>query len=201
MSMSPPDTEAAERPGGLYNTIPYDSMPFAQTQPSNLAALAMFFGLRTPPVASCRVLELGCASGGNIIPLAARFPEARFVGIDLSMRHVEIGRERIASLGLTNIDIRQGDLADPDVVASEFDYIICHGVFSWVTPAAQDGILNICGKLLARDGVAYISYNVLPGPRARTPHILPGPPARRFRRFRRDGRGGDQQGGAEHSAR
>jgi len=147
----------------LVNTLPYESMPFAHTQPSNLAALAIFFGLRPPHVRNCRVLELGCASGGNIIPLAARFSEAQFTGIDLSTYHVEIGRERISSLGLTNVDIRQGDLADPYVVTGEYDYIICHGVYSWVPPAAQEGILNICGTLLARNGVAYISYNVLPG--------------------------------------
>lgn len=154
---------AAAGPGADYESMPYDSMPFAQTQPSNLSAVATFFGLETAPVDHCRVLELGCASGGNIIPLAARYPEARFTGIDLSDRHVAIGNERIAALGLSNIEIRQGDLADPDVVAGEFDYIICHGVYSWVPPPAQDGILNICGRQLAPNGIAYISYNVLPG--------------------------------------
>ena len=154
---------AGEGTAGLYETLPYDSMPFAHTQPSNLAALATLFGHRPPPVTDCRVLDLGCASGGNIVPLAARFPKAQFTGIDLSRRHVDIGRERIAALGLANIAIRQGDLADPDVVTGEYDYIICHGVYSWVPPAAQHGIFNICSKHLAPNGVAYISYNVLPG--------------------------------------
>lgn len=157
------NADGAHAPASMYDAAPYESMPFAQTQPANLAAIAMLFGRRPPNVADARVLELGCASGGNIIPLAARFPDSQFRGIDLSRRHVELGCERIASLGLKNIDIRIGDLADPDVVAGEYDYIICHGVFSWAPPAAQDGILSICSKRLAPNGVAYVSYNVLPG--------------------------------------
>jgi methyltransferase-like protein/protein-L-isoaspartate O-methyltransferase len=152
-----------EKLGGQYNTLPYESMPFAHTQPASLAALATLFGLTPPPVQNCRVLELGCASGGNIIPMAARFPNARFKGIDLALRHVEMGASRIAGLGLKNIEIVQGDLANPDIVSGEFDYIICHGVYSWVPIEARRGIFKIFEKQLAPNGIAYISYNVLPG--------------------------------------
>lgn len=161
--MQHPGGNDAKAPPSMYDAAPYESMPFAQTQPSILAAIAFLFGRKPPNVADARVLELGCASGGNIIPLAARFPQSQFTGIDLARRHVEMGRERIASLGLNNIQIRAGDLADPAVVSGEYDYIICHGVFSWAPTAAQDGILNICSQRLAPNGVAYISYNVLPG--------------------------------------
>ncbi|MCW1384099.1 class I SAM-dependent methyltransferase [Novosphingobium sp. KCTC 2891] len=161
--MSQAIDQTAGEPGGYYNSLPYDSMPFAHTQPSSLAALGTLLGLMPPNVSKARVLELGCASGGNILPLAARFPLARFTGIDLSTRHVDMANERIRALGLGNVAIYQGDLADPDVVEGEFDYIICHGVFSWVPRAAQEGILNICGGRLAPNGIAYVSYNVLPG--------------------------------------
>ena len=154
---------AGELAGGDYNLLPYPSMPFAYTQPGHLAALTTLFGVAAPPPDRARVLELGCASGGNIIPLAARWPNARFLGIDLAKRHVEHGRQRIAALGLSNIEIRQGDLTQISLGREQFDYAICHGVFSWVTRAAQDGILRICSENLARDGVATISYNVLPG--------------------------------------
>lgn len=150
-------------PGGHFNELPYDSYPFADTQPANLAAIATLYGLTPPAVATARVLELGCASGGNIIPLAARFPAARFTGLDLSPRHVELAAARIATLGLDNIDVRQGDLAEPGMIEGDYDYILCHGVFSWVSPAAQDAILRICSDNLAPQGIAYVSYNVLPG--------------------------------------
>ena len=146
-----------------YDELPYPSLPVAYTQPAHLAAMAIMFGLEPPKVANARVLELGCASGGNIIPLAARFPKANFIGVDLSKRHVEDGRKRIALLGLKNIEIQQGDLTKATFDAQGFDTIICHGVFSWVPKAAQDAIFRICGDSLAPNGIAAVSYNVFPG--------------------------------------
>ena len=151
-----------------YDLLPYPSMPIAYTQPAHLAALATLFGL-VPPAAECaRVLELGCASGGNIIPLAARFPGASFLGIDLSQRHIADGRDRIATLGLENVRLEKGDLTTLDLAGVEFDYIICHGVFSWVPKPVQDAILRLCDEVLAPNGVVTISYNVLPGWHLRT---------------------------------
>jgi SAM-dependent methyltransferase len=146
-----------------YDVLPYRSMPFAQTQPSHLAAIATLFGIVPPSAERARVLELGCAAGGNIIPLAARFPSAQFTGLDLSTRHVDDARQAIRQLGLTNIEISLGDLAVIDLADRQFDYIICHGVFSWVPRTAQDAIFRICSQNLVPNGVAYISYNVLPG--------------------------------------
>jgi methyltransferase-like protein/SAM-dependent methyltransferase len=153
-----------ERPSGdSYDQLPYPSMPFAYTQPAHLAALTALFGIEAPAADTARVLELGCASGGNIIPLAARFPEARFLGIDLSQRQVDDGHRRIAALGLSNVEIRQGDLAKIKSLTECFDYVICHGVFSWVPKIVQGAIFRICSKNLAANGVAAVSYNVLPG--------------------------------------
>jgi SAM-dependent methyltransferase len=146
-----------------YDELPYPSMPFAFTQPSRLAALATLHGLDAPNPARASVLELGCASGGNIIPIAARHPEARFLGIDLSQRHIADGMQKARALELTNIELRQGDLTEADFGGGRFDYILCHGVFSWVPKAAQDAILRICRDALADNGLAIISYNVLPG--------------------------------------
>ena len=146
-----------------YDQMPYPSMPFAYSQPTRLAAMAQLFGLEAPRVSKARVLELGCASGGNLIPMAVRSPDTFFLGIDLSQRHVEEGGRRIAQLGLRNVAIRHGDLTRASFDKNEFDFIICHGVYSWVPRAAQDAIFRICSESLAPNGVAAISYNVLPG--------------------------------------
>jgi SAM-dependent methyltransferase len=160
---------AWEEAGGEdYEVLPYPSMPFAYTQPERLAALAELFGLKAPDAREARVLELGCASGGNIIPLAARYPRARFLGIDLSQRHIEDGRKRIKALALANIELQQGDFAKLDFGSGQFDYLICHGVLSWVPKQAQDAIFRICKQALVANGVAAISYNVLPGWHLRT---------------------------------
>jgi len=150
-------------PGRDYNLLPYLSLPAAFTQPAHLGALAALHGLQAPVAEQARVLELGCASGGNLIPLAARFPGARFLGLDLSQRQINDGQRRIAALGLDNIVLRQGDLVEATFAGDPFDYIICHGVFSWVPKVAQDAILRLCATHLAAEGIAAISYNVLPG--------------------------------------
>jgi SAM-dependent methyltransferase len=155
--------DAGTAPGGDYELMPYPSLAYDFTQPARLAALAMLAGLPAPAAERARVLEIGGASGGNIIALAARFPNARFLGVDLSTRHIEEGTRRIAALGLTNIELRQADITTLALDGAQFDYIICHGVFSWVPLAARQAILRLCGETLAPDGMAVISYNVLPG--------------------------------------
>jgi SAM-dependent methyltransferase len=150
-------------PGDDYNQLPYPSLAYGFTQPAHLAALATLHGIEAPAVERARVLEIGGASGGNMIALAARFPQASFLGVDLSTRHIADGNQHIARLGLKNIELRQADVTTLEFAGQPFDYIICHGVFSWVSQAAQAAIMRICGAALAPDGMAIISYNVLPG--------------------------------------
>src|SRR5262245_1718265 len=146
-----------------YDQIPYTSHAFPQTHPDRLATTARIFRLSPPDVAACRVLELGCASGGNLIPVDFNFPRSEFVGIDLSGHQVEEAKQAIGALGLPNIRIEQASIMDVDESWGRFDYIICHGVFSWVEPEVQDRILNIAARNLSPDGVAYISYKTYPG--------------------------------------
>ena len=157
-------------PGGDYERLPYLSLPFAYTQPSHLAALATLHGLAAPAPERARVLELGCASGGNLLPLAARFPEARCLGLDLSERQISDGKRKIAALGLGNIELRQANILDFVPTAGSFDYVICHGVYSWVPPVVQAAILRVASTALSVTGMAAISYNVLPGWHLR--HVL-----------------------------
>lgn len=146
-----------------YDLLPYASNPFPQTLPSRTGAVARLFGLDAAPMSRARVLELGCAAGGNIVPLAHRYPEAKFVGVDLSRTQVAAGRDRIAALGLNNIEILCQSFTELDSSIGTFDYIICHGVYSWVPTLVRDAILRISRERLSDTGVVYISYNVLPG--------------------------------------
>lgn len=142
-------------------SFPSQSVPHAH--PDRLASVARLFGLPAAPIATCRVLELGCGAGGNLIPMADRLPQATFVGIDSSQRQIETGRQAIADLGLTNIELKHQDLADVDASLGQFDYVICHGVFSSITAELQDKVLAIAKSHLAPRGVAYFSYNTYPG--------------------------------------
>jgi 2-polyprenyl-3-methyl-5-hydroxy-6-metoxy-1,4-benzoquinol methylase len=106
--------------------------------------------LDPPDVTRARVLEIGCAAAGNLIPLAATHPLARTVGIDLSQVHIHQGRSRVRALGLDNVELMHGDVAHLDLAAvGQFDFIICHGVYSWVPDEMQDAILAACGQLLS----------------------------------------------------
>jgi methyltransferase-like protein len=147
-----------------YDATPYTSNSFPQSAPGHLAGIAHLFGLPTPVVSTARVLEIGCAAGGNLIPFAAAHPAARVVGIDLSQVQIDEGRAHVRALGLTNLELVAGDIAQADVAAmGEFDFIIAHGVYSWVPAQVQEAVLAAIRALLSRDGVAYLSYNVYPG--------------------------------------
>lgn len=146
-----------------YDEVPYESHPYVQTHPSRLAVVATLFGLTPPPVTRCRVLELGAASGGNLIPMAEGLPESWFVGIDLSARQISDGERLVHKLGLRNVTLRHASIMDVDESYGRFDYIIAHGVFSWVPSEVREKILAICASNLTPNGVAYVSYNTYPG--------------------------------------
>jgi SAM-dependent methyltransferase len=154
---------AARRTASGYDRTPYRSLPYPLTRPAHVAAIARTLGLALPDVTTARVLEIGCAGGGNIIPLAAAFPDARFVGIDLSPVQIGQGRERASAAGLSNLDFRQGSVTAIDDRWGTFDYIICHGVYSWVPAEVRRAILQVAAERLCDNGAALISYNVLPG--------------------------------------
>lgn len=146
-----------------YDAAPYLDYAFWFTHPNQLGVMARLFGLEPTPPEDCRVLELGCAVGGNLLPLAASLPASTFVGIDLSPVQIERARAGADELGLTNLTLVTGDLRELAPDLGSFDYILCHGVFSWVDDATRDAILTLCSDRLTPHGVAFISYNTYPG--------------------------------------
>jgi SAM-dependent methyltransferase len=146
----------------IYDEVAYPSLACAETHPRHLATVATLLGLAPPPVANCRVLELGCGNGANLIPMAAGLPGASFVGVDLAARPIAKGQAAIAELGLANVALHQMDIMDFPPDWGAFDYIIADGVYSWTPPVVREQVLTICGRHLAPEGVAYISYNALP---------------------------------------
>lgn len=147
-----------------YDQIPYTFHPFPESHPRRLQATALLLGLSAPaPAAECRVLELGCAVGGNIVPMAYSLPKAQLVGIDLVASQLETAKQFAAASGVQNLDLRAANIIDVTPQWGEFDYIIAHGVFSWVAREVADKVLRICAEQLAPSGVAYISFNTYPG--------------------------------------
>ena len=86
-----------------YDEAPYESYAHPQSAPGQLAAIAWAFGLDPPDVPRSRVLEIGCAAAGNLIPFAAMHPLARTVGVDLSRVHIDKIADGFTPWGLTTL--------------------------------------------------------------------------------------------------
>ena len=158
----PPETQktVAQNP---YDAVPYDIQAYSQTHIAHLYMIGRLFGMEPPDFRRARVLELACAAGGNILPMADQYRASDFTGIDLSALQIRQGRELIAELGLSNVSLRAESIVDFPASAGIFDYIICHGTYSWVPPEVRPRILEIVHRHLAPNGLAVISYNTLPG--------------------------------------
>ncbi len=146
-----------------YDAVPYTAIPFSRLQPSRLGAVAGLLGMKAAPAATARTLEIGCATGGHIIPLAARCPGAQFVGLDVSAAQIAQANERVARLGLKNIEFQARSLTELGPADGVFDYIVCHGVYSWIPQAVREALMRVVGERLSPEGIAVISFNVLPG--------------------------------------
>ena len=145
-----------------YDELRYPGRFYPQASIERMATLATLYGLAPPSVQGCRVLELGCGEGGHLIPLAYAFPESEFLGVDLSEVSVGRAKDVAAKLGLKKLQFKAEDLGAFPADAGTFDYIIAHGVFSWIPPEIQEKLLEICSRHLAPKGVAYVSYNTYP---------------------------------------
>ena len=119
-----------------YDEMPYEGGLVVGSHPEHLATVGRLFGMTPAPIERCRVLEIG---------------------------QIELGRKALAEYGITNVELATTDVREAVEWQREFDYIVCHGVFSWVAPDVQEAILAACRRLLAPQGIAFISYNPLPG--------------------------------------
>lgn len=146
-----------------YDSVPYENCTYDYTAPQYLNAMGRLYGMNPPDWRRARVLELGCASGGNLIPMAARWPKAEFVGVDLSTVQIDRARDIASRLDLGNIEFRAQSITDLGEDLGRFDYIIAHGVLSWVPPEVQEATIGVFARHLAPNGIGLLSYNTLPG--------------------------------------
>lgn len=147
-----------------YDEVDYPSLLFRQASPDRLAVIARLHGLSPPPIETARMLEIGGGDGLNAIALAAAFPRAQFVNFDLASQPVARGQRWADAAGLRNVGHRVLDIMDAaDALDDEYDYIIAHGVYAWVPDAVRRAVMALIGRRLSPNGVAFVSYNALPG--------------------------------------
>src|SRR5215475_10805167 len=150
-------------PASRYDSVLYPSYTHPQTHPNRLSVIGTLASLTPAPPARCRVLELGCGDATNLVPMAWTLPNSEFVGLDLAALPIVKGQETVAALGLRNLRLVQADITAINGDWGKFDYIIAHGLYSWVPHEVREHLLELCRVLLAPQGIAFVSYNALPG--------------------------------------
>ena len=142
-------------------TIPF---PWNWTAPERLALNSRLHGGPRPPLDTYRVLEFGCGNGANLLPMAYYRRHANFVGVDGARSQIEVAEARKTALKLSNIEFIHADFrAVAHRLSGQFDYMIAHGVFSWVPHEARDALLELVAQRLRRGGLLYLNYNTRPG--------------------------------------
>jgi len=157
------DTDSSAAITDSYEAVAYDARPNPSSHPDHVAAIATMFGLDAPDVSRARVLEVGCSDGANLLPVAATLPDSRSMGCDLAPTPIRLAREATAALGLANVEWLACDFRELPADRGPFDYIIAHGVYSWVPAPVRDALLGLAARTLAPNGVLFVSYNAFPG--------------------------------------
>lgn len=147
----------------IYADLGYLSQPFPYASAPFLESYAHLLGLSPAPANTARILEIGSSYGGNLMSQALFYPQATFTGIEIAPTQVSVGKTYIDQLGITNLELLEGDVNESHHHLGAYDYIIAHGFYSWVDDETKDNFLRLCKEHLAENGILYMSYNTYPG--------------------------------------
>lgn len=149
-----------------YDEHPYTQHAYAETNPRRVAAVARLARWEPGGLDGARVLELGCGRGGNLLPMAAGLPATTFVGVDRSARQIGDAERVATGAKISNVTFVCASFDEFDALEPSkepFEYIVCHGVVSWIAPADRRLLFARIARWLSPDGIACLSFNVLPG--------------------------------------
>lgn len=147
-----------------YDELPYSSFPVEWTAPERLALTSLLHGGPRPSLKDYRVLELGCGNGANLLPLAFFRRHATFLGVDAAASPIKEAKDRQAALQLANVEFIRADFRTASrQIEGTFDFVLAHGVFSWVNDEARDALLHLISACLRPGGLFYLNYNARPG--------------------------------------
>ncbi len=152
---------------GYVTDVLYTESFFRELSPSWLNYVAAMHGCHPRPLERpFAYLELGCGMGQSMATLAGAFPKGEFVGVDFNPGHVDAGRRYAEEAGLGNaayIEASFQDLASGQHALPECDFIVLHGVYTWISLEARLAVQKVIRDRLKPGGIVYNSYNCLPG--------------------------------------
>ena len=153
---------------GYVTDVAYTTGAYPEAAPSWLVACSAVLGYRSSDLSGpFRYADLGCGNGMSVLVTAATYPRAEVWGFDFNPTHIENARVMAAQAGLSNahfVEISFEALAgrDPRTDAT-FDFVVSHGVLSWISLENRRHLAAIIGRLLRPGGLSYISYNTSTG--------------------------------------
>jgi SAM-dependent methyltransferase len=150
---------------GYATDIPYlrDFKP--PLTPAWLDHVALVAGVE-PPLrkAGFAWCDLGCGQGVTANILAATHPRGAFHAIDAMPTHINHARRLAGEAAIPNVTYHCVDFAAAlDLELPLFDYIVAHGVYTWVDAANQRALRRFFDRRLKPGGLVYVSYNAMPG--------------------------------------
>lgn len=153
---------------GYVTDIPYTTQIHRETLPSWLAIAALLLGHRPPDLTKpFAYADLGCGTGLTALTVAATSPQADVWAFDFNPAHIESGRAMAEAAGLTNIHFVEASFDDiaamPAGTLPDFDFMVSHGVLTWVSRENAATLMRIMGQRLRPGGLAYLSYNTVAG--------------------------------------
>ncbi|MCB0328858.1 MAG: methyltransferase domain-containing protein, partial [Bdellovibrionales bacterium] len=140
---------------------PFANLSLPETLPQHMAAYAKLVGFIPANPMSCKVVELGCSRGGNLLPIAAFNPNCQCIGVDTVDAEVAEANAHVKAAELNNVSFRSTDLKS--FKEDNIDYLICHGVYSWVDEETRRSICRIARECLSPQGLVYLSFDTNPG--------------------------------------
>jgi len=146
----------------MLDKIPYTDTFFSELNPHAIRCTALMRGFQVPDVQAFTYCELGCGTGHSLLIYASANPDAIFTGIDFNEEHIAFARDRAQKLGIKNCIFQYADITTVTSLPS-FDYIVMHGLYTWVHEPVRAAIHRIIEGSLTQNGLALVSYNAYPG--------------------------------------
>lgn len=149
-----------------YNTaVGYTYQFYKETTPSWMDWAIRIKGFKAPDTSNFRYLELGCGQGFGLNLIAALYPDSEFVGVDFNPQHIAHARDLATSAGLENITFEEADFLDlaGNWPYGQFHFVVLHGIYSWISETLREAVCKCLDKALISGGLAYVSYNSMPG--------------------------------------